>query len=436
MRLKNKKMLLSLLMLSSWCYGLTPDEINTLVQDVKERFASLDFSSSKFEAEAQAYLQTEKNISSLKDRNRIIKNIMPKAETQQQAASPDSQSGPSLPKSIKDWFTADGMLFVDALKANNVTNINNLSKDTFIAICRNLYSQTSKSFKAPFWSNFTDKKFDTKVLAERIRQDEKDAPYVLNIPENQIPKFKEILQKLLDGEPLSNFISTPAPAAPSATGVATEQQIRAWVNQNSAKIVNQLIVDGIANSNQITFANIKQAAQGVGGLVLPEAAQRAHILGRLSLPPHPAKLPPPPPKMAPPPPKIAGGKTAADLEREENEKTFGTSAAPTPTFSPGVVPPPPPLPGKGNVPPPPPPPGPKIAATSIGLKLDAAGQQLLVDAIKTKFDEINMVAPSLAPTPIPTPVPSSPKMPAKGAVSATAQQDLINALELAMQLKP
>lgn len=461
MRLKNKKLLLSLLLMSSWCYGLTPEEITKLKNDFIDYYKEInkdrtsfipinDASPTQLEPIMLGFFKA-KSISSNANKNALKKAFgIIKDKPAAQPTDQDPSAKASMPFGMKNWFNNNGILFVDALKKNNILNPNNITKDKLLTICRTLYLDSNKTFVAPFWTNFNDKNFDQLALSERMKADLKDAPQTFKVPDIAIDIFKTTLQKLLDGEKLSDLIPQgapttpkPGPGLPHSQGPATEQQITAWVNANGDKIVAQLKTEGFAKSQAITFAMIQAAAKAVKTSIVPETAQNSYVLGRLSSKGLPA---PTPPKGVAPPPAPKGYKTQNPTDPSSTTTTLpppppgyksqnptdgssSTTSTLPQTGGPKVNPP-----TGGPKAPPLPTPG---ATTSQQLKLDAAGQKVLVDLIKTKFDESLMSASETSKV---LPTPPNPIAPPQSKQQAKAQakpneSDLIAALELAAMLK-
>lgn len=456
MRLKNKKILLSFLILHSWCYGVDPQEINDLVAYIKDNY---DMTNQVQEANARAYIRNKYPEMPGSEIVKILRKAAPKtAQPEQQPSAKPAAKSDELSRSIREWLYAYGQLFINELKSQNVTKITDLSRDKLFNACKNIFGKNT-TFQAPLW---TSKSFSTEqedqLKTHMLRALENPAGKIATIVtiRSNVDKFISILQGMLDGKTLADLDveepksapkpgPTPAPAIPGA--VATEAQIATWVNKYSDDIIAQLKAEGITNSGDINFEKIVTAAKNVGGIPLPRLSnlKESMLLGRLGFPPPP----PPPGKMPPPPlPKIAK-KTPEQLAQEEADKAaFGNqnnpqmpgAKLPPPTPPVGKMPPPPPAPGAKLPPPPPPMPGKGPLPTPLApagkgtdLLLNEIGKQLLVDAIKLNFDEAQGQAQPKNSMPMPpkgkTP-PPPPSLP-KQAPKAVDSQKLIDALELA-----
>lgn len=293
MRLKNKKVLLSFLMLHSWCYGLdVSDTASLLLDKLKTNHPdfNLKLSLNLTEPLVQQFLS---NVgASAAEKLEIIKKARELFEKQTSSSSSSN----------------DGDIVAQLLAQNyNLSDPNGQQRANAF-----LTQKGVSSIKA------------------------------------RVSIIKEATQKVSNFAPKQpKPAPIPTPAMPGA--IATETQIIAWVNKYSNNIIAQLKAQGITNSGAIDFEKILAAARKVGGMPLPKLSnlQQSMLLGRLGFPPPPPPLPGKGGNAQPAPAPQPSVKQAP-----LPVPTPPASNVPTPPV--GKVPPPPPLPGKvGNVPPPP-----------------------------------------------------------------------------------
>lgn len=422
MRLKNKKTLLSFLILHSCCFGIDQEKINQLIEHIQKHY---DLSKTPQEAMARNYIKEKYPELTGRELMNILRKAAPKKQSQ---AAHSSTKSDELSRSARAWLYTNGPIFIKQLKKQNVTSIANLTAEQLFLSSKRIF-EANQSFEPPFWETLEGQKFLSREIDQNFLRnfvsgnDENIAKKIKTFKANphDTDKFIATLQGMLDGKTLAELGIEEPKTIPKqeptftpgmSESIATESQITTWVNMHGQKIIAQLRAEGITDSNAINFNTILAAIKNIGGIPLPKLnnLQQSMLLGRLGFPPPP----PPPGKMPPPPPPKGPKKTAEELAQEEANRAAFENQNNSST------------PGKGSIPTPPPPPGTK----TNGLLLNNSGKEFLVDAIRFKFDTTQEPAqPPIGKTP---PTPKSAPQPKQTTV--TNPKNLIDALELATLL--